>query len=429
MHSIAVGGLAPHVSELSAALARRRHEVHLFTRMDRGQQRYELIDGVHYHRCPFELHQDFGVYVQRMCDSFVWHIAETESYLGRRFDLVHGHDWLAVPALAQLKNRHGHRVVFTIHSTEYGRCGNTFRDDPMSWRIRHLEWEGAYVANHVICVSQTLAREIQWCYSVPGDKTSTVYNGVDVAKFEENVDRGAVRKFYGVGVDDPMVLFVGRMAWQKGPDILLDAMPALVPEFPRMKVVFAGDGDMRGGLEARAAGSAAASGARFAGHVSGRPLVELFKSADLVCVPSRNEPFGIVILEAWSAGKPVVATRIGGPAEFIQDYKTGVTVEPEVGDVRRGLRFLLADRDAASRMGSNGRIEAKRRFTWDHAAAATETVYQRVTGTGVASQPREHTAPGSARFPRRTVRRTPPASPRRETRREVSPVLAGDVRE
>jgi glycosyltransferase involved in cell wall biosynthesis len=388
MHSIAVGGLAPHVSELSAALARRGHEVHVFTRIGAGQSGYESIDGVHYHRCPFATHEDFGIYAQRMCDSFVWHIAETEALLGRPFDLVHGHDWLAVPALTQLKNRHGHRIVFTIHSTEYGRCGNTFRDDPWSRHVSHLEWEGTYVANRVICVSKTLARETQSCYQVPADKISTVYNGVDVEKFDNVVDRRAVRKHYGVGADDPMILFAGRLAWQKGPDILLDALPGLLPEFPDVKVVFAGDGDMRGGLEAKAEVVPRSSRPRFVGYLSGRPLVNLFKAADVVCVPSRNEPFGIVILEAWSAGRPVVATRIGGPAEFIEDYKTGLTVEPDVGDLRRGLRCLLGDRDGADWMGMNGRVEAERHFTWDHAAQATEAIYQTVAGIAPAKASR-----------------------------------------
>ena len=375
MHSIAVGGLAPHVTELSAGLTRLGHEVHLFTRMGEGQRRYELIDGVHYHRCPFEAHPDFAVQIQRMCESFVWHVAETEAYLARPFDIVHGHDWLTARALVRLKNDHGARALFTLHSTEYGRCGNTLRDDPMSQHVRHLEWEGAYVAERVICVSKTLAKEVNECYQVPAEKISTVYNGVDVAKYDESVDESRVRRGLDIGEHDPLVFFAGRMAWQKGPDLLLEAVPTLRFQFPNMKVVFAGDGDMRAGLQNRAAELGGVAATRFVGHQSGHSLVELFKTADVVCVPSRNEPFGIVILEAWSAGKPVVATRVGGPAEFVQDYRTGLTVEPVVDDIRRGLRSMLSDRDGGEWMGMNGRTEAETRFTWDHAARATEQIY------------------------------------------------------
>lgn len=375
MHSIAVGGLAAHVSELADALTRRGHEVHLFTRMGEGQALYERIGEVHYHRCPFEAHPDFSTYVSRMCDSFVWHVAETESFMKRPFDLVHGHDWLAVQALVRLKNERGRRAIFTLHSTEYGRRGNTFSDDPMAKRVQHLEWEGAYVAEKIVCVSKTLAREVRDCYQVPAEKITTVYNGVDVAKYDERVNRSQVRRRLDVGEHDPLVFFAGRMAWQKGPDLLLDAVPSLRFEFPNMKVVFAGDGDMRAGLQRRAAETGGLAATRFVGHQSGRSLVELFKTADVVCVPSRNEPFGIVILEAWSAGKPVVATRVGGPAEFVKDYRTGLTVDPVVDDIHRGLRSILHDRDGAEWMGMNGRTEAETRFTWDHAAEQTESIY------------------------------------------------------
>lgn len=399
MHSIAVGGLAAHVSELAAALVRRGHELHVFTRMGDGQSAYDFLDGVHYHRCPFDPAADFNTYIDRMCDSFVWHLRETEAFLGRRFDVVHGHDWMAVPALVRMKNECGANVVFTVHSTEYGRCGNNFSDDPMSRRIRHLEWEGAFVAGHVICVSRALAREIQWLYGVPVEKVRTIYNGVDVAKYKGRVDGRKVRRTYEIGADDPFVLFAGRMAWQKGPDILLEAIPALLSDFPRARFVFAGDGDMRGGLESRAT-TICRGNTRFLGHQSGRGLVELFKSADIVCVPSRNEPFGIVILEAWSAGKPVVATRTGGPAEFVRNYKTGVTVEPDVQGVQGGLCEMLSDRDSARRMGVNGRREAQAHFTWDHAAVATEAVYASLHSAGNTllkspSEPGEQTSQGN----------------------------------
>lgn len=374
MHSIAVGGLAAHVSELASALAARGHELHIFTRMGEGQGRYDFLDGVHYHRCPFDPGTDFNAYVDRMCDSFVWHLRETEAFLRRPFDVVHGHDWMTVPALVRLKNECGRNVVFTVHSTEYGRCGNHFSDDPMSRRIRHLEWEGAYVAGQVICVSQALSREMQWLYGVPATKICTIYNGVNVNKYKGRVDIRRVRRTCAIGADDPFVLFAGRMAWQKGPDILLEAIPALLSDFPRARFVFAGDGDMRGGLESRAE-FLCNGNARFLGHQRGQRLVDLFKSADVVCVPSRNEPFGIVILEAWSAGKPVVATRTGGPAEFVRDNQTGVTVDPSVPGVQGGLSQMLSDRDSAKRMGVNGRREAQARFTWDHAALALEAVY------------------------------------------------------
>ncbi|MCC7292777.1 MAG: glycosyltransferase [Phycisphaerales bacterium] len=375
MHSIAVGGLAPHITELSAAMARLGHEVHIFTRVGPNQRGYDFIDGVHYHRCPFQHHDDFLTYTDRMCESFVWHLGEAEHFLGGRFDIIHGHDWLSCRALRQIKNEWRRPVVFTVHSTEYGRCGNSLWDDPMSRHIRDLEWEGTFLADRVICVSKTLTSEVQEQYRVPPAKLFSIYNGVDVYKYDTHVDVPAVRRKHSVGADDPCVLFAGRITWQKGPDLLLEAVPHVLAEHPKTKIVFAGEGDMRPRLQDRASRLGLADSIRFLGHRSSGELVGLFKSSDLVCVPSRNEPFGIVILEAWSAAKPVVATRIGGPAEFVKDHHTGVTVEAEVIPISDAIRAALNDKEQMRAMGRNGRIEAESKFTWDHAAAGTEIVY------------------------------------------------------
>src|SRR5206468_1329470 len=94
LHSICVGGVGVHVTELGAALERKGHEVHVFTRMGPWQPHYERIDGVHYHRCPFDLQPNFVDEVNNMCRSFVHHLFQSENYIGA-FDVVHAHDWLA----------------------------------------------------------------------------------------------------------------------------------------------------------------------------------------------------------------------------------------------------------------------------------------------------------------------------------------------
>jgi len=378
LHSIRVGGIAPHVSELAAALHVRGHEVHVYTRRADKQASHECLDGVHYHRCSFEAEPEFVDSMERMSASFVWHLAEEQAFSGREYDVVHGHDWLVGPALRQVKNVHRRPIVVTIHSTEYGRCGNELFWHGQSRRIRELEWEATYIANRVICVSESLRKEVRWLYSVPQDKTTAIYNGVDTRPFDVDVDTQSVRRRYNVGLDEPCVLFAGRLAWQKGPDLLVEAMPRVLEEHPRTKFLFAGEGDMRPGLEARAAAVGSEKAVRFVGYRSGRDLVSLFKTADVVCVPSRNEPFGIVILEAWSATKPVVATRTGGPAEFVRNGDTGVTVPTDVAAIGDGLDGLLSDEDNAQRMGRNGRKEAETRFSWDNIATQTEAVYMSI---------------------------------------------------
>jgi glycosyltransferase involved in cell wall biosynthesis len=377
-YSIAIGGLAAHVSELASALSHRGHEVHVFTRMGPGQSGHDRVGGVHYHRCPYPGHPDFMADNERMCRSFIWHLGEIEAQLDGPFDIVHGHDWLTVKAQAQARDQRGAPIVLTMHSTEFGRCGNRFYEG-LSRCIREVESEGTtHVADRVICVSRALREEVRRLYEVPAEKTHVIYNGVDVCRFDTEVNIASVRSRHEVGAEDPLVLFAGRLSWQKGPDLLVDALPGVLSRHPQAKFVFAGAGHMRGQLEERVAAVGVEPATRFVGHRDGNELVGLFKGADLVCVPSRNEPFGIVILEAWSAARPVVATRLGGPAEFVRHEDTGLTVGDNVGSIGWGVSRLLANEAEGRRMGRNGRREAETRFSWDTVAAATEKVYRSV---------------------------------------------------
>lgn len=379
LHSMPVGGLAAHVTELGEALKRLGHEVHVFTRMGVGQSRYSCVNGVYYHRCNFESHPDFVTYVDRMCNSFVARFRDAEHFYGERFDVVHGHDWLSAKALVQAKNDLGHRTLLTMHSTEFSRCGNALHNGN-SRRVRDVEWEGTFAADRVICVSSALRDEVRWLYNVPEDKMTVIYNGVNVNRFDVNVNKRAVREQCAIGLDDPMVLFAGRLAWQKGPDLLLNAVPDVLRHHPTAKFVFAGDGEMRSSLEGQAASANLFDSVRFLGHRCGRELIDVFKTADTVCVPSRNEPFGIVVLEGWSAVRPVVVTRNGGPAEFVQDHSTGFMVSPNRESLEWGLGRVLADKEGSNQIGRNGRRQAEEHFSWDVIAAETVKLYESLTG-------------------------------------------------
>jgi len=386
LHSIAVGGVAAHVSELARALANEGHDVHVFTRRGPGQPADQVVDGATYHRCSFWLSPDFVWETDDMCRSFIDRVLAVESEAGE-FDILHGHDWLTAMSLAWTKNGDARRYIFTFHSTEYGRCGNQHWEG-RSRAIRDREWWGAYTAHRVIAVSGRLKDEIQQIYRVPADKIQVVYNGVDVHRFDLPVDVGSVKERYGLGRMDPTVLFCGRMVWQKGPDILLEAIPPLLGHHPRAKCLFVGDGEMRWGLEQRARALGIRDAARFLGHRSGRELAELFKIADVVCVPSRNEPFGIVILEAWSAEKPVVATHNGGPGEFVRHGTDGLLVHDSPDSVGWGLGTMFLDFEKARWMGRNGRAAAEERFDWRTIGRQVANVYE---STGAASAP----SPGS----------------------------------
>ena len=374
LHSDAVGGGARHVTELAAALERRGHEVHAFVRQGEGQAPYDVIHGVHYHRCPIELCPDFVAEMNNMCNAMMYFMARTEAEGGFGFDLVHAHDWMCAKGVSQAK-RDGRRAVLTIHSTEYGRSGNVHHDGT-SERIRGVEGEGIHGADRVIAVSGALADELKGLYHVPDEKLRVVRNGIDCSPYDGRIDPGVCRRSHGMGPLDPMVLFAGRLSAQKGPDLLLEAVPAILHERPDAKVVLAGDGHLRPQLERRADELGVRHAVRFLGAMPpGGELVNLFKSADLVCVPSRNEPFGLVVLEAWAAGKPVVATRAGGPGEMVSPDVDGFHVDPHPESIASGIKRVFGSFEHARWMGARGRVKAAYGFSWDRVAEQTEGVY------------------------------------------------------
>lgn len=375
LHSIAVGGVAPHLTELAAGLERRGHEVHVFVRTGANQASYEQIDGVHVHRISFQLSDDFVQEVSNMCDAMVHFMLETERYMNSTFDICHAHDWLAAPALINIKHNHARRCTFTVHSTEFGRCGNHVYGG-QSGRIRAIEASAISLADRVIGVSGVLCDEVKEQYSFDWEKLRCVYNGINCIRYDGNLwDPAKVRAQHGVGPMDPMVLFVGRMATQKGPDILVDSIPHVLSNRPDAKFVLVGDGYMKEGLQARVTELGIAASVRFTGKMSGQPLVDLFKATDLVAIPSRNEPFGIVTLEAWASNKPVVVTKSGGPREFVWHDNDGYLVDTSSDGMAWGMCNAFANFPHMKYMGERGRVKAAFQFSWDNIAENTNNVY------------------------------------------------------
>jgi glycosyltransferase involved in cell wall biosynthesis len=373
LHSIAVGGVAPHVTELAAALERIGNEAHLFTRIGNGQPLYEVKDGVHYHRCPFDQDPNLIHGMDNMCRSFAHHFFETEDVSGS-FDIVHGHDWMTANALAEIKNARNKRTIFTLHSTEYGRCGNVFYEG-QSKEIRNLEWYGGFLADRIITTSETMKKEAESIYGFEDWKMRLIPNGVSFSKFGGDIDPWDVKRCYGAGPWDPICLFVGRMVTQKGPDLLLEAIPAVLSEHPDAKFLFVGDGHMRGYLEERTRDLGIGHASRFLGYIPEDALINLYKASDLVCIPSRNEPFGIVALEAWAAEKPIVVTHNG--FDFVWHGVNGLKVYDNPNSITWGIKEIFSDFDHARWMGRKGR-EAASHFDWDVIAKETMKVYEEV---------------------------------------------------
>jgi len=372
LYTIQVGGLGVAVTSLAEGLASTGHEVYFFTRRAPGQPEYMMINDVHYCTSMADPGRNGLEFARNMSRSMVECVHGVAKYEGR-FDIVHGHDWLVVDALHDLKNE-GYPVVLTYHSTEYGRNGSVFGD---WWEFREIsgkEWYGGYMTNRVTTVSQYMRNELNWLYNIPTDKIDVVPNGIDPSSVRLNLDPGRIKERYGIHPLAPTVQFVGRLEYQKGPDLLLEAIPNVLENRSDTKFIFAGQGSMKGYLETRARELGVADTTRFLGFVPHWQFLELINSSDIICLPSRNEPFGIALLEAWSAGKPVVATDVGGLGENIDNFIDGLKVYAHPDSVAWGINYLLDSPDAMKKMAEEGAKKVMH-FTWDKSVTKMTDAY------------------------------------------------------
>ncbi|RJS69269.1 glycosyltransferase family 1 protein [ANME-2 cluster archaeon] len=371
MHSVKVGGIAPHVTNLSEILA-GENEVHIFTRIgDRSE--YEEINGVHYERCAHDQSGGIVDQMNAMCRAMVDRFYAVEDLFGR-FDIIHGHDWHPVLALSEIKRRSGTPFVITYHSTEWGRNGNAHSDSWESREISHREWLAGYESSRVITTSKRMWTEIRNLYQIPDEKIEIVGNGVLECQ-KRDIDPGRVKERYGIHPLAPVVLFVGRMVHQKGVDLLIEAIPHILAHRWDVMFIFAGEGGSRQRYEELARELGVYQSCRFLGYVSEDVREELMNVCDLLCVPSRNEPFGIVVLEGWSVEKPVVGTFA---VDVIDNFKDGIKAYLYPESIAWCINYMLDNPDLMKEMGENGKNKVEQFYTWDYIAKKTFDVYEKV---------------------------------------------------
>jgi len=375
LYTIQVGGLAVAVSSLAEELAHAGHDVYYFTRRAPGQPQYMEINGVHYDTFLSDPGQGSYNFAHNMSRAMVDGLRQVERHVGE-FDIVHGHDWLVVDALHDLKNE-GRPIVLTYHSTEYGRNGGTLGDWPEFRQISGVERYGGLIAKRVTTVSRSMKKELNWLYRIPLRRIDVIPNGINPSKFKLSLDPGRMKEKYGIHPLASMVMFIGRLEHQKGPDLLLEAIPRVLARRWDTKFIFSGQGSMRGYLEHRAGQLGVAHATRFLDFVPHWDFTELLNSCDIVCLPSRNEPFGIALLEAWAAEKPVVAADVGGLGENIENFVDGVKVYTNPDSVAWGINYLLDSPDAMRKIAEGGARKV-REFSWEKAIARLIGTYSEV---------------------------------------------------
>ena len=280
------------------------------------------------------------------------------------FEVIHAHDWLTFPAGMAVARLSGKPLVVHVHSTEFDRAGENINQ-----QVYDIERRGMHAACRVVCVSYLTASIVQHRYGVSTDKIDVVYNGIDNPNGRNSpAERAMIRK------GDKIVLFLGRITMQKGPEYFVMAAKKVLEKFQNVKFIMAGSGDKLQDVMSMAKAQGIATKILFTGFLRGKDVQRVFEMADVYVMPSVSEPFGIAPLEAISHDVPVIISKQSGVSEVLQH---ALKVDFwDTDEMANKILAVLRHPPLGSTLREQADIEV-RSLTWDGAAARCRSVYKR----------------------------------------------------
>ncbi|MFA5553633.1 MAG: glycosyltransferase family 4 protein [Phycisphaerae bacterium] len=284
--------------------------------------------------------------------------------LNEDFDIVHAHDWMTYPAGIAVSALTGKPLVVHVHSTEFDRSGEN-----VNQMIYDIERSGFHAADVIIAVSHMTRNIIISRYGVPAEKVEVVYNGVERDNGEWTLADSGIKK------DEKIVLFLGRITMQKGPEYFLQAAKKVLEVMDDVKFVMAGSGDMMHRMIEMAAGLGIGQKVLFTGFLRGEQVRQIFRMADLYVMPSVSEPFGIAPLEALGHDVPVIISKQSGVSEVLThalkvDFWDTDEIANKIIAVLRYPPLNITLRDY-------GNYEA-RRLRWEDSANKCAKIYEQM---------------------------------------------------
>jgi glycogen(starch) synthase len=378
------GGLARHVRKLAEALVRQNVEVEVLTR-GRGAQHTErkpelaggapVVHRVPEPRWPRDLDR-FVAWVRRMNEDML--AAGELLAQDSCFELVHGHDWLVADAAATLAERLGVPYVTTIHATEHGRHQGWVQRPPQSL-IHAAERSMAHRADAVIVCSHYMRGHVADVFDLDERRISVIPNGVDPKELKPSGDLMALRREFA-RPEEKLVLLVGRLVYEKGFQLALDALPELIERVGKVRFLVAGSGTHEEELKTQAARLGLLRYGTFLGWIGDDVLHSLYRIADLCVVPSIYEPFGLVALEAMASGCPCIVADTGGLREVVPvGERVGLRFNGgDAGHLGVMIERLLVDEQLRDRLVAEA-SEHVLLFDWDDIAGRTRCIYDEVT--------------------------------------------------
>jgi glycogen(starch) synthase len=371
------GGLARHVRKLSEGLVELGIEVHVLTRGGEESPRSEVVNGVNVHRVleptrPRDL-GEFVTWVERMnADMLAAGVDLGDRF---QFDLVHGHDWLVAAACDHLARRFSAPLVTTIHATEFGRHQGWVDKHPQSY-IHGVERWISNRSDRVIACSAYMREQIADIFAVPETRIAVIPNGIDPDDLPlgEQSELDRLRgEFAAPG--EKLVLLIGRLVYEKGFQIALEAMPELIKRVPGTRFLVAGSGTHEDELKKQATELGLMEHGTFLGWIGDDVLHLLYRIADVCVVPSIYEPFGLVALEAMATGCPCIVADTGGLREVVPHGEVGLRFRTRDPEALSGMvEQVLTDTALRDRLVADA-TEHVLRFDWSDVARRTAGVY------------------------------------------------------
>ena len=371
-----VGGIARVVHDLSKGLIKDGHEVTVITYREGNLPYFEDDKGVKVYRVDNYMinPNNFIDWIMQMNFNLLAKANEIIDKEGK-FDVIHAHDWLVAYAAKSLKNSYDIPIVATIHATEAGR--NSGIHDETQRYINDTEWMLTYEANEVIVNSNYMKCELQRNFGLPFEKINVIPNGVNLTMYSGIERDYGFRRNYASD-NEKIILYAGRLVYEKGVQYLIGAMPKILQNYHDAKLVIAGKGGMIDELKAEVDHLGLGNKVYFTGYMDHKSLCKLYKCADIAVFPSTYEPFGIVALEGMLAGNPIVVSDIGGLNEIVEHGVNGMkSYAGNSNSIADSILTLLFDHKLCNEISKNAKAKVKELYNWTKIAQDTHFAYQK----------------------------------------------------
>ena len=371
-----VGGIARVVYDLSKTLIKDGHDVTVVTLREGDAPYFEDDKGVKVYRVDNYMinPNNFIDWVMQMNFNMIAKANEIMLKEGN-FDVIHAHDWLVAYAAKTLKNSYNIPIVATIHATEAGR--NSGIHDEQQRYINDTEWMLTYEASEVIVNSNYMKAELQRLFGLPYEKINVVPNGVNLGLFNGIERDYNFRRKYAMD-NEKIILFMGRLVYEKGIQHLIAAMPKILQRYHDSKLVICGKGGMLDELKQQVDAMGIGDKVYFAGYMNGKDVQKMYKAADVAVFPSTYEPFGIVALEAMLSENPIVVSDIGGLNEIVEHRVNGMKAYcGNPNSFADSILELLYDHKLSAEITKKAKNKVRNNYNWSKIAQDTHFTYQK----------------------------------------------------